>query len=239
MNMDHQTKSVGLAAFLSVLLAGLSFASSGCESDERCVPRETQICSCAPDRQGVQTCEASGNAYTVCDCAEPGDAGLADTSEAEDTSTASDVADVESADSSDVEEDTAEHQNPAVELVRELTFEQPDGTNGWSDPAGVVFNWQDHPTGRHLVPDAQVRGATGINPPDISTTVAYRGERSAHFTMKPWSGSTYRTDMEMLGNRNASPPIERVFHQGTTHLVGFAMRIEHATFDKQSSGDFP
>lgn len=127
--------------------------------------------------------------------------------------------------------------NPSVPLVREITFEQPDGTNGWSDSDRVIFNWQDAATGRDRVPDAFVRGATGINVPDVATDIAYRGSRSVLLTMQPWgSRSTFRTDLEMVGDVNADPPLSRLFHQGDTHMVGFAMRIEHASADLSGGG---
>ncbi|MEM9074009.1 MAG: heparin lyase I family protein, partial [Myxococcota bacterium] len=132
----------------------------------------------------------------------------------------------------DVGVDSGVVTNPDVTLVRELTFEQVPGTNGWSSPEDVFFKWTDFlsGTGRDRVPDPMVRAAGGINIPDISD-VAYRGSRSAMFTMKPWSGrSASRTDLEMVGNVTGDPAVSRFFPQGETHLVGFAMRIEHATW---------
>ena len=127
--------------------------------------------------------------------------------------------------------DGAAKTNPNVTLIRELTFEQPPGTNGWKDPKDVVFNWQLHPTGRHNVPDAFIRAAGGINIPTLATGIAYRGKKSVLFTLQPWtSPSTFRTDIEMVGNAKLS----RTFSQGKTHVVGFAMRIEHAAY----SGNF-
>ena len=122
-------------------------------------------------------------------------------------------------------------QNPNVALIRELSFEQPPGTNGWADPAEVVFNWSKHPTGRDKVPDAFVRGAGGINVPSVASGIAYKGKQSTLFTMLPWSNaSSFRTDLEMVGN--ASLP--RTFPHGKTQVVGFAMRIEHSSY----SGSF-
>ena len=127
--------------------------------------------------------------------------------------------------------------NPSVSLVREITFEQPDGTNGWSDSESLIFNWRHAATGRDRVPDAFVRAATGINVPDIATDVAYRGDRSVRLTMQPWSSaSSFRTDLEMVGDVTADPPVSRLFHQGETHMVGFAMRIEHASVDLGGGG---
>lgn len=141
-----------------------------------------------------------------------------------------DAPSTEDAGTTDAGADGGVRTNPAVTLIREITFEQPDGTDGWSDPASVIFDWQDHPTGRDRVPGAFVRVAGGINVPALSDTLAYRGARSARLTMQPWSSpDTFRTDMEMIGDVTASPPIGRTFPQGTTVLVGFAMRIEHTT----------
>lgn len=124
----------------------------------------------------------------------------------------------------------AGRSNPSVELIREVTFEQPDGTAGWSDSASVIFNWQEAATGRDRVPDAFVRLTGGINIPDVVSDVAYRGSRSVRMTMKPWSSaSSFRTDLELAGDINADPPIERRLFPGEVHLVGFAMRIEHTT----------
>ncbi len=120
--------------------------------------------------------------------------------------------------------------NPNVQLIREITFEQPSGTNGWSDSPEVVFNWQQHATGRDRVPDAFVRMAGGINLPDVNSDVVYRGKKSVLFTMKNYNGSTWRTDVEMVGDVNASPPLSRLFPQRETHVVGFAMRVEHPTY---------
>lgn len=59
-------------ALLTLLLAACDGGPA------RCVPGETRACLCPPSRDGVQVCEASGEAYSACACGEPVDAGRAD-----------------------------------------------------------------------------------------------------------------------------------------------------------------
>ncbi|MEM9863050.1 MAG: hypothetical protein AAF938_15755 [Myxococcota bacterium] len=119
--------------------------------------------------------------------------------------------------------------NPDVELTREITFEQPDGTNGWEDSSSVIFNWRTASIGRDRVPDARVRMATSINVPTVVNDVTYRGDRAVRLVMEGWSSpQSFRQDLELIGN--TSNGVDRRFRQGETHVVGFAMRIEHATW---------
>ncbi|MEM9861046.1 MAG: hypothetical protein AAF938_05495 [Myxococcota bacterium] len=135
----------------------------------------------------------------------------------------------EDADMLDMARDSALlRENPDVELVREITFEQPDGTNGWGDAASLLFNWRFASTGRDRVPDAMLRMATGINVPSVVSDVTYRGEGAAMLVMEDWGQDTFRQDIEMVGDLDSG--VDRRFRQGETHVVGFAMRIEHATY---------
>lgn len=124
----------------------------------------------------------------------------------------------------------APRSNPDVELIREITFEQSDGTDGWTDSPSVIFNWQSASTGRANVPGAMVRMATGINLPTVVNDVVYRGDGAVRLVMQDWGRETFRQDIEMVGNNGASPSVDRRFLQGETHVVGFAMRIEHASY---------
>ncbi|MEQ9075104.1 MAG: hypothetical protein RLP09_14695 [Sandaracinaceae bacterium] len=60
-------------ALMALLMAGCG------DGAPRCVPNETRACLCPPDVDGVQVCDASGEAYGACDCgAPPMDAGSTD-----------------------------------------------------------------------------------------------------------------------------------------------------------------
>lgn len=63
---------------LLVSLALVASAPSCNGEDASCVPNETRACACAPGRDGVQVCTATGDAYSSCDCGAPPDGSLAD-----------------------------------------------------------------------------------------------------------------------------------------------------------------
>lgn len=74
-------------ALIALLMAGCG------DGAPRCVPNETRACLCPPDVDGVQVCDASGEAYGACDCgAPPMDAGSTDAAAPIDAGDAPDAA---------------------------------------------------------------------------------------------------------------------------------------------------
>ncbi len=119
-------------------------------------------------------------------------------------------------------------EDSATKMLHELTFEQHDGHNGWYNPSGVIFKWGKLGFSRDSVEDARIRGAGGINLPEISTDTAYNGMRSLLATARHDRGNG-RVGLELVGNEAEGTPRELEYEED--YWIGFAMRNDIPTFD--------
>lgn len=106
---------------------------------------------------------------------------------------------------------------PGLTLWREVTFEQPNGFNGWTNPSGVITD--AYGDGRDGIDDAFMRMGWSGGPAIRSSEQAFNGGWAAKF-IPAKDGVKGRCELEPLGNN--AEGVERGLDHGVTYWLGYA-----------------